>query len=791
MRVATDTRLLEVDPGATAAVVVEVVNTGEVIDGITARIIGIADQFVTAQPALLPLFPEASGQVTLSLAVPATHPAGRHPLTVEVVSHGARLPSQFLDVDMDVSARPALRLAATPRVLRARRGGRFILELTNEGNIPLDINLKAVDADRAARSEFVPASLRIEAGAVAPVLLTLRGPRMFTGAEIDRTVTVEASARRVDVMPDPTTEAEVQTVQEVTVRLRQRPLVSRGMLTALILASIVALWAAVFLLGLTKVFSGDPMTKQAPASFFAAANTSGGAGAGGAGGAGGSAAGGGAGGPAPAGALAKTGQLPPGMGGEITGKVVSANDKQPVGRILVQALRVGRNGVQVVSSAATQTDGTYTLAGLFPTSYFIKFSSAGIHPAWYPAATSQAGGQLVTAVAQGSTTGVNAVVKGLPASISGNVNPGNTLTPVTTTVSVRALLGAGSTASTAALASTKTKADGSYSLKNLPAPGSYELTFTTPGYQASTVVDTVSGGDKRLEPTVTLGASAGQISGTVSDGGAALGGVTVTTTVGGKALTVMTPTTGQVGAYLLGNLPTPATYVVTFSAPGHGTDTTIVDLAAGQSRAGLSISLAGGTGSVTGLLVDGQGHGLGGATVTVGGAIANAGATPPTGSTPAGTTPTTATAPTTTTLTSGSVGSFAINGLTAPGAYTLTFTLDGYAPASVPVSLTGNGAPPTVTVTLTTQLGGITGTVTDSTGHTYVGATVTATNGSQSWTATSSGAGGALQAGGYLITGLQPGSYSVTVTAPGLAQQTGIVKVAAGTNRSLNLRVGG
>jgi hypothetical protein len=62
MRVATDTRLLEVDPGGTAAVIVEIVNTGEVIDGMTAHIIGLSDQFVTAQPALLPLFPDASGQ---------------------------------------------------------------------------------------------------------------------------------------------------------------------------------------------------------------------------------------------------------------------------------------------------------------------------------------------------------------------------------------------------------------------------------------------------------------------------------------------------------------------------------------------------------------------------------------------------------------------------------------------------------------------------------------------------------------------------------------------------------
>jgi len=136
-------------------------------------------------------------------------------------------------------------------------------------------------------------------------------------------------------------------------------------------------------------------------------------------------------------------------------------------------------------------------------------------------------------------------------------------------------------------------------------------------------------------------------------------------------------------------------------------------------------------------------------------------------------------------------GTFAINGLASPGAYTLTFTLNGYAPASVPVDLTKDGAPPVIDVQLGAQLGGITGTVTaagSSAG--LVGATVVATDGSKTWTTTSTAAGGSLPRGGYLLTGLQPGSYSVTASAPGRQQQTGIVTVVAGKNAKRNLRVG-
>ena len=202
MRAATDNRLLEVDPGATTSVVVDVVNNGDVIDGVTANVIGLAAEFVQTQPSLLPLFPATSGQLTVSLAVPPTHPAGRHPITVELVSHGAHLPAQYLDVDLDVSARPAMAMTPVPRVVRARRSGRFVLEVTNDGNVPLDVTMQAVDVDRSVRATFTPPQLRVEPGSVAPVLLNVRGPRMFTGSESDRAVTVSATATRADLTGD-------------------------------------------------------------------------------------------------------------------------------------------------------------------------------------------------------------------------------------------------------------------------------------------------------------------------------------------------------------------------------------------------------------------------------------------------------------------------------------------------------------------------------------------------------------------------------------------------------------
>ncbi|HEU5008613.1 MAG TPA: carboxypeptidase-like regulatory domain-containing protein [Jatrophihabitantaceae bacterium] len=771
MRVTADARQLEVDPGSRAVLGVDVVNTGAVIDGVSTRVIGLPEQYVSAQPALLPLFPDTSGRVTLSLDVPATLPAGRHPLSVEVVSHGAKTPSQFVDLDLDVRSRPRLTMAARPRVARARRGARFVLELTNGGNVALDVALTAADADRATTTTFTPSAVQVPAGATVPVLLNVRGPRMITGTELDRTVTVAATAHSVDTWTADGTGDGPDTlpvaVPETTVRLRQRPLLSRGLLTALILLAIVGLWAGVFLLGLTKVFSGDPMTKQAPASFFLPAGSSGAGGAAaGSGGSGGTSGGGsGKAAAAPPGALPKSGQMPPGTGGAISGTVTAASDGRPVSRILVQALRRTRSGLEVASSAATQSDGTYSVAGLFPTDYLLKFSAPGFKTIWYPAAPGQSGARAVPAQAQGNTTGVNATITGLPASISGTVNPGDTLNPVTTTVTARSLSGIRQTSPHAL---TTTTHGGSYTIRDLIAPGSYELTFTTPGYQTSTIVDTVNGGDTRLEPAITLGAAAGQIEGTVTDGSKPLGGATVSTTVAGKPLTVTTPTTGQVGHYLIGGLPTPGTYVITFSAPGHGAQTKIVELTAGQSRGGVGVSLAAGTGTVSGTLVDTDGNGLGGATVTVGGtAIAAGGA-----------------APSTVTLTSDTgKGGFVVNNLSAPGSYTLTFSLAGYQSTTIPITLNASGPPPTVTATLLPQNGSIKGTVIKG-GKDLAGATVAATDGRTTWKSTSTDSG-------FVISGLAPGHYSVTATYAGLQQQTALVVVRAGKASSAILTLAG
>ena len=295
--------------------------------------------------------------------------------------------------------------------------------------------------------------------------------------------------------------------------------------------------------------------------------------------------------------------------------------------MLVEAWRQSRTGLVRVSSAATQSDGTYTLAGLFPTDYYLKFSAPAYTTVWFPEVPAQKAATPIAVGAQQTNSIVPVVVSGHPATISGTVDPGDTSGPAPTTVTARPLNLAGSPRVPAPVVTNGAHA---YRIVGLPAPATYQLTFVTAGYQTTTIIDTVDGGDARIEPAVSLGATQGSITGIVVNGTRSdappVGGATVSTTVGGKAVTVMTPTTGVVGSFALPNLPTPATYVVTYSAPGFGSYTQVIHLSAGASDTTARGQLTGGSGSITGIVYNGDSTskppaGLGGVSVTVGGLV--------------------------------------------------------------------------------------------------------------------------------------------------------------------------
>ena len=129
----------------------------------------------------------------------------------------------------------------------------------------------------------------------------------------------------------------------------------------------------------------------------------------------------------PAGALPKGGTVPAGVGGLISGRGGRSSGRTggPDHRHRDPGSRRRHDNGE--ASAATQADGTYEVAGLFPADYVLRFSADGFttsassrQPRREKAAT------RVPATSAQVTTSTNAVITGKPAKITGSIDSGNT-----------------------------------------------------------------------------------------------------------------------------------------------------------------------------------------------------------------------------------------------------------------------------------------------------------------------------------------------------------------------------
>src|SRR5437588_8797312 len=96
-------RSRSVAPGRAAELEVDVYNTAAVIDGVTARAVGLDPDWVSTQPRQLALFPDSSGRLMMRIALPTEYPAGTHRVTVEVASAVETSPPEYVDIELVVS----------------------------------------------------------------------------------------------------------------------------------------------------------------------------------------------------------------------------------------------------------------------------------------------------------------------------------------------------------------------------------------------------------------------------------------------------------------------------------------------------------------------------------------------------------------------------------------------------------------------------------------------------------------------------------------------------------------
>lgn len=339
-----------------------------------------------------------------------------------------------------------------------------------------------------------------------------------------------------------------------------------------------------------------------------------------------------------------------------------------------------------------------------------------------------------------------------------------------------------------ALATTATDDQGAFVIGNLPA-GTYKLRLLGAGFSevwypaALTDADaqalTLSAGQRLTGLTVLLGGVPATISGTVLgtdvagatvqlqipldspvlDGLVSAGGTGATagTTAGdsGQGAIVRTAPVGADGTFALDVVPSPGVYDIVVSKVGFSTQVQRVDVAAGENRSGVEITLIEGDGSIAGMVTSASGP-VAGATVVAsfGQNVAQ-----------------------TVSLTQDEVGSFTLRGLQTPGTFTVVVSAPGYAPATLSVNLSEGQQLTGLSIPLGKSAGTLTGTVTTPAGTSAAGVTVTVTGGSTTrQTVTQSGG----SAGAWQISNLPlPSIYTVTFSRADLESQVTSVTIDA------------
>ncbi len=555
MRARLTTQQYSAFVGVPFEIIVQVQNDEQIIKEVNARPGFIPTEAYVSRPLVISLFPAETADIQLEITLPRETPAGLYQLPIEMSDENG--PIGTLTADIQVAPFDELSVSVAPRVTAAGSKTSFVVTTTNRGNRPTGVSLTAADADRALKFTIEPRRAQLEGGQAVAFSVNAKGKRPFVGNSVPRAIQIDIATRS-------------NTTSE-TVTFTQKPRLSRGVLTALLLLSIILIWALVFSAGFRSALAGQKPKKAVNSAWITGAK------------------------PDPSVSI-----------GSISTKIVAASDGRPLARMIISAELVDKS--RPATAASSDEDGVVTLSGLTTGVYKLTVSGDGY--------VDQTVSQTVRVVPSDEPINLSQDIEmvGNPASIKGLTSGGDPA-PIST---VEARLMVNEVPSSEVITATS-DATGLFAIENMPSPGRYRLTFTAAGFEPIQLFQEVAAGETVTMPTVKLQAGPGSITGMIVDqNGIPLGGAAITASAGSDVIATVTPTAGaEIGKFVLSELRTPATYLMQISLEGYGTQTQTIKVGPGESVVlTTSIVMSKGTGVVRGAVTDETGSALGGVSVT-------------------------------------------------------------------------------------------------------------------------------------------------------------------------------
>ncbi|MEY3034818.1 MAG: hypothetical protein RLZ86_1440, partial [Actinomycetota bacterium] len=324
MRARLTTQQYNAFVGVPFEIVVQVQNDEETIKEVHARPGLIPTENYSARPLVVSLFPGETADIELEITLPRETPAGLYQLPIEINDENGQVGT--LTANVQVAPHDELSVSVAPKVVLGGGSTSFIVTATNRGNRPTGVSVTAGDTDRALKYVIEPRRAQLEGGQALAFRVNAKGKRPLSGNAIPRAIQIDVASRSASLSE--------------TVTFTQKPRLSRGLLTAVVLLSIIVLWALVFSAGFRAALAGQQAKKAVAESWLEGAK------------------------PDPSVSI-----------GSITARIVAASDGRALPRLILTATPIDSGRPPIAGSS--DADGVVLLAGLAPGRYELEVSGAG------------------------------------------------------------------------------------------------------------------------------------------------------------------------------------------------------------------------------------------------------------------------------------------------------------------------------------------------------------------------------------------------------------------------------
>jgi hypothetical protein len=248
--ISLDTEHAFVQPGGQVRVSVTVTNTGTLVEGFWLQVLGPAAAWAEIVPPELSIYPQQDATAAVILSPPSDNsaPSGLLPFGVLASSTLDTSSSAAAEADLEIGELHSLQAKIIPVTSTGRWRGRHVVQLSNWGNSPAQLQMIAADPDDALGFYVSPTYVDLPPGGLATIRLSARTKHPFLRGSPVR-VPFQVIGEPVDggTQPPPATPYGDPSRPVIDAALNQKPILSKSvlMILALLVAGVVALVAFV------------------------------------------------------------------------------------------------------------------------------------------------------------------------------------------------------------------------------------------------------------------------------------------------------------------------------------------------------------------------------------------------------------------------------------------------------------------------------------------------------------------------------------------------------------------